>query len=187
MSVEIITHAPNLMMGTSAASAFRVFTVDATAMGLDIHRHRALERRVRRLCMCAERWLVRWSPPFSRSPWVACEAVCLDNAAWMRRGGMALRMDARLPVSVGPLHATQIKFWGIQLVLRRSSNSTHDQLGVYRAGFNRTLKEQIPLHGLRIYPCQRHRREHAERQYCIGFVEQLQLPSGIVPESERRT
>ena len=83
---EIITHAPNLMWGTDG-------------LGLDIHRHRALERRVRRLaCVQARRPLRRPSADLHG----ACEAVCLD----LRRcgAGAGLADGSRLPVSVGPLH-----------------------------------------------------------------------------------
>ena len=110
---EIITHAPNLMWGTDGV---RVFTVD------DLHRRRALERRVCRMaCLQARRPLRRCS----RSPWGL-------------PGCMARWPCGRSRVSVGPLHQP-IKFWGIQpLRLRRSSPS--DQR---RAERNRTLKEQI--------------------------------------------
>ena len=60
---EIITHAPNLMWGTDGV---RVFTV-GRRLGLDLHRRRALERRVCRLaCLQAWRPLRRLC---SRSPW----------------------------------------------------------------------------------------------------------------------
>ena len=100
---EIITHAPNLMWGTDGVRVH-----GGRRLGLDIHRHRALERRVRRLaCVQARRPLRRPSADLHG----ACEAVCLD----LRRcgAGAGLADGSRLPVSVD--HFTnQIKFWGIQ-------------------------------------------------------------------------
>ena len=92
---EIITHAPNLMWGTDGV---RVFTVD-DGWGLDLHRRRALERRVCRLaCPQARRPLRRPAADLHG----ACRAVWLDRG---RRGsGAGLADGSRLPVSVGPLH-----------------------------------------------------------------------------------
>ena len=77
-------------------------------LGLDIHRHRALERRVRRLaCVQARRPLRRPSADLHG----ACEAVCLD----LRRcgAGLALRMDHGSQY-LSDHFTNQIKFWGIQ-------------------------------------------------------------------------
>ena len=64
-----------------------------------------------------------------------------------RRGsGAGLADGSRLPVTVGPIFANQIKFWGIQpsyaFVAEPQTNGVAER-------FNRTLKEQI-IHG-RIY------------------------------------
>ena len=127
-----------------------------TTAGLDIHRHRALERRVRRLaCVQARRPLRRPSADLHG----ACEAVCLD----LRRcgAGAGLADGSRLPVSVGPLHQPdQVLGHPAVLRLRRTAQTN----GVAER-FNRTLKEQI-IHG-RIY------RNIAELRNAVrGFVEQ---------------
>ena len=91
---EIITHAP-----TSCGHGRRSGVHGGRRLGLGIHRHRALERRVRRLaCVQARRPLRRPSADLHG----ACEAVCLD----LRRcgAGAGLADGSRLPVSVGPLH-----------------------------------------------------------------------------------
>ena len=95
---EIITHAPNLMWGTDGV---RVFT-GGRRLGLDLHRRRALERRVCRLaCLQARRPLRRPAADLHG----ACRAVWLDRG---RRGsGAGLADGSRLPVSVGPLHHTR--------------------------------------------------------------------------------
>ena len=125
------------MWGTDGV---RVFTVD-DGWGLDIHRHRALERRVRRLaCVQARRPLRRPSADLHG----ACEAVCLD----LRRcgAGAGLADGSRLPVSVGPLHQPdQVLGHPAVLRLRRTAP---DPTASPR-GSIRTLKEQI-IHG-RIY------------------------------------
>ena len=134
---EIITHAPNLMWGHRWRSGVH----GGRRLGLDLHRRRALERRVCRLaCLQARRPLRRPAADLHG----ACRAVWLDRG---RRGsGAGLADGSRLPVSVGPLHQPGIKFWGIQpsyaFVAEPQTNGVAER-------FNRTLKEQI-IHG-RIY------------------------------------
>ena len=90
----------SLMPRTScgAPMAFRVFH-GGRRLGLDLHRRRALERRVCRLaCLQARRPLRRPAADLHG----ACRAVWLDRG---RRGsGAGLADGSRLPVSVGPLH-----------------------------------------------------------------------------------
>ena len=90
----------SLMPRTSCGSimAFGTITVD-DGWGLDLHRRRALERRVSRLaCLQARRPLRRPAADLHG----ACRAVWLDRG---RRGsGAGLADGSRLPVSVGPLH-----------------------------------------------------------------------------------
>ena len=145
---EIITHAPNLV-GHGRRSGVH----GGRRLGLDIHRHRALERRVRRLaCVQARRPLRRPSADLHG----ACEAVCLD----LRRCGAGAMDHGSQYLSD---HFTnQIKFWGIQpsyaFVEQPQTNGVAER-------FNRTLKEQI-IHG-RIY------RNIAELRNAVrGFVEQ---------------
>ena len=144
---EIITHAPNLSGARTAFGCSRW-----TTLGLGIHRHRALERRVRRLaCVQARRPLRRPSADLHG----ACEAVCLD----LRRcgAGAGLADGSRLPVSVGPLHQPdQVLGHPAVLRLRRTAPDQRRR---------QQLKEQI-IHG-RIY------RNIAELRNAVrGFVEQ---------------
>ena len=82
---EIITQAPNLMWGTEVV---QVFTVDDGWGWVLARRHRALERRVRRLaCVQARRPLRRPSADLHG----ACEAVCLDLRGWRKRRPMQKR------------------------------------------------------------------------------------------------
>ena len=125
------------MRGTDGV---RVFTL-ADGWGLDLHRRRALERRVCRLACLQARQTA--SPP--------CSAISMglaglygSTAAGAARG-LALRMDHGSQYLSG--HFTnQIKFWGIQpsyaFVAEPQTNGVAER-------FNRTLKEQI-IHG-RIY------------------------------------
>ena len=101
---EIITHAPNLMWGTDGV---RVFTVD-DGWGLDLHRRRALERRVCRLaCLQARRPLRRPAADL-----MGLAGLYGSTAAGAARG-LALRMDHGSQY-LSDHFTNQIKFWGIQ-------------------------------------------------------------------------
>ena len=90
---EIITHAPNLMWGTDGV---RVFTVD-DGWGWIFTAVEHWNAECRLACLQARRPLRRPAADLHG----ACRAVWLDRG---RRGSGAGLADARLPVSVGPLH-----------------------------------------------------------------------------------
>ena len=109
-------------------------------LGLDLHRRRALERRVCRLaCLQARRPLRRPAADLHG----ACRAVWLDRG---RRGSGAGLADGSRSQYLSDHFTNQIKFWGIQpsyaFVAEPQTNGVAER-------FNRTLKEQI-IHG-RIY------------------------------------
>ena len=134
---EIITHAPNLMWGTDGV---RVFTVD-DGWGW--------------IFTAVEHWnaeCVGWHVCKRGDRFAALQPISMGLAglygstAGRRGSGAGLADGSRLPVSVGPLHQPDAKFWGIQpsyaFVGEPQTNGVAER-------FNRTLKEQI-IHG-RIY------------------------------------
>ena len=131
---EIITHAPNV------GHRWRSGVHGGRRLGLDLHRRRALERRVCRLA-CLQ-IAATASPPCSRSPWGL--PGCMARPAGAARG-LALRMDHGSQY-LSDHFTNQIKFWGIQpsyaFVAEPQTNGVAER-------FNRTLKEQI-IHG-RVY------------------------------------
>ena len=133
---EIITHAPNLMWGTDGV---RVFTVDDGWGSADLHRRRALERRVCRLaCLQARRPLRRPAADLH-----GASGLYGSTAAGAARG-LALRMDhgSRICRTTSPTRSSSGA--SSRPILRRRAPDQRRRRAVQSP-----LKEQI-IHG-RIY------------------------------------
>ena len=124
MSVRSSSHAPNLMWGTDGV---RVFT-DWTTAGAGYSPPSSIGTpSTVSAGMCASEATA--SPPFSRSPW-GLRGCMLSTSAGAARG-LALRMDRRLPVSVGPLHQPDHEF---RASSRPTPSSNSPRPGVWTRG-----------------------------------------------------